>query len=101
MVHAAGIVRVAVVVHCSPSIFLGQELLDLPVALFGANAELEVLAGNGVPVLVDHHDGKKVTYGGEEETVQVVLDAVADAVAEDVQDHLARDEDAYAEGNIS
>ncbi len=45
VIHAASILGVAVVVHGAAAVFFGEELLDLPVALFGADAEFEVFAG--------------------------------------------------------
>lgn len=51
VVHTAGVLGVAVVVDGASAVVFGEELLDFPVALFGADAEFEVFAGDGVPVL--------------------------------------------------
>lgn len=88
VVHAASILRVTVMIDGGAAVFFGEELFDFPIALFGANAEFEVFAGNGVPVLkvevisedcrtnlgilvggvylVDHHDGEEVADCGKE-----------------------------------
>ncbi len=85
VVHAAGVLGVAVVVDGASAVVFGEEFFDFPIALFGADAEFEVFAGDGVPVLeaqlvrfqedlemfvgpyfVHHHDGKKIAYRGEE-----------------------------------
>jgi hypothetical protein len=51
--------------------------------------------------LVDHHDCKQVADGCEEQTVQVMLDLVADDVAEDVQDDLTNDKEEDAKGDVT
>lgn len=51
VVHTAGVLGVAVVVDGASAVVFGEELLDFPIALFGADAEFEVFAGDGVPVL--------------------------------------------------
>ena len=121
LVDRRGVLRL--LVDGAALVLLGEQLLDLPVVLLDADGELEVLAGDGVPVLflddplargdrfrfhgrgntnlVDHHDGEEVADGGEEQAVQVVLDAVADGVAEDVQDDLADDEEEDAEDDVA
>jgi hypothetical protein len=43
--------------------------------------------------LVDHHDGKQIANGCEEETIDVVLYLVADGLAEDVEDDLTDDKE--------
>ena len=101
-VHAARILRSAgILVDGGPAVVLGQQLLDLPVPLFGADTEFQVLLRDGVPILVDHHDGQQIADGGEEEPVQVMLDGVADGAAEDVEDHLADDEEQDPEPNVA
>lgn len=47
--------------------------------------------------LVDHHDSQEITEGSEEQTIQVMLDVVADHIAELVQKDLPDDEDEYTE----
>lgn len=91
-------------IHRGPSILLGalgQQLLHFPVIHPGADRELEVLLGDRVPVLVHHHDGEQVARGSEEETVEVVRDALADGRAEGVENNLAGDEEEDAEANVS
>lgn len=51
--------------------------------------------------LVDHHYSQKVTDGSKEKTVQVVLDTLADGVAEDIQDHLSNHEEEYTKGDVA
>lgn len=34
--------------------------------------------------LIDHHNGEQVADGSEEQAIQVVLDALTDAIAENV-----------------
>jgi hypothetical protein len=46
--------------------------------------------GDGVPVLVHHHDGEEHAQGEEEEAVDVVLDGVADRDAKGKQKDLRR-----------
>ena len=101
VVHAARILGVAVVVDCPSTILFREQLFDFPIPLFSPNAEFEVFPGDGVPILVHHHDSKQIAYRGEEEAVEVMLDAVADAVTEDVQDHLACNKDTHAKGDVS
>lgn len=36
-------------------LIFAQQLLDFPYILLGANRELEIFLGDGIPVLVDHH----------------------------------------------
>lgn len=50
-----------------------QRLLDFPDVLLGSNRELEVLLGQTVVVLVDHHDGEESAEGPEKDTVDIVL----------------------------
>ena len=81
--------------------WIEQGLLDFPVALLGADAELEVFFRYAVPVFIHHHDGQQVADRPEEEAVEVMLDVFADRVAEDVQDDLADDEEEDAEGEVA
>ena len=66
-----------------------------------ADGKFEIFAGNGVPVLVDHHDSQQVADGGEEKAVHVVLHRVADAIAEDVENNLANDKEEDAEDDVA
>lgn len=80
---------------------LWQQLLDLPVVHPDAHRELQVLLGDRVPVLVHHHHRQQVARRGEEEAVEVVRDALADARAEGVEEDLAGDEEEDAEGDVA
>ena len=52
VICAACILGVRVLIHRSATVVLGQELLfDFPIALFGADAKLEIFLGDGIPVL--------------------------------------------------
>jgi hypothetical protein len=51
--------------------------------------------------LVDHHDSQEITESSEEETVQVMLDVVADDIAKLIQEDLSDDEDQHTEGDVS
>lgn len=51
MVVAAGLAIGVVGVHGGSAVLLGQQLLNLPVVHPCPDGELEVLAGDGVPVL--------------------------------------------------
>lgn len=51
--------------------------------------------------LVNHHNSQQVAEGGKEEAVQVMLDIIANGVAESVQHHLSNDEDKHTEGDVS
>lgn len=51
--------------------------------------------------LVHHHDTKEIANGREEESIQIVLDLVADGLAEDVETNLTNDEKEDAENDIS
>lgn len=109
MEHAARVLRVVIVIHRASTIFFRQKLFDLPIALFGTNTELEILFSDGVPILwralvyrlyctvdnpclcahlVDHHHGQKVAYRCKEQSIQVMLHAIADTVTEYVKDDL-------------
>lgn len=52
VIHAAGILGIAVMIHGPPLVFLGDKFLHLPVALFSANAELEIFLRYRIPVLM-------------------------------------------------
>lgn len=51
VIHAAGVLRACIVVHGTTAVVFEKKLFDLPVALLGADAELQIFSGNGVPVL--------------------------------------------------
>lgn len=52
LICAACVFRVRILIHCSAAVVLGQELfLDFPVALLGADAELEIFPSDRVPIL--------------------------------------------------
>lgn len=101
-------------------VFLGQKLLDFPVVLLDADGKLEIFARDGIPVLfleslancdywyfsgatnlVNHHDCEKIADGRKEEAIKIVLDIVADGVAEDVEDNLANNEEEDAKANVA
>lgn len=100
-------------------VFLGKEFLHLPVALLGANTELEILFCNRIPVLnaefsecllnlevgnaylINHHHSEKITYRGKEKSIEIVLHVVADGIAEDVQNDLSDYKEEDAKGNVS
>lgn len=81
---------------------LSQEgLLDLPNRCFTANTKFEILLGDRVPVLVDHHDTEEHAKSEEEETVDVVLDSIADGHAEGEEDNLGDSEEGSTEEDIT
>jgi hypothetical protein len=51
--------------------------------------------------LVDHHDGQEIAESSKEKSIQVMLDVVADDIAELVQEDLSDDEDQHAEGDMA
>lgn len=51
--------------------------------------------------LVDHHDGKQVAECGKEKSVKVVLNVIANGVAEPVQDDLSADENQHTEADVT
>ena len=52
VIGAACVFGVGILINRSATVVLGQELLlDFPVALLGANAELEIFFGDGIPIL--------------------------------------------------
>ena len=55
----------------------------------------------GATNLVDHHDCEQVADGSEEQAVKVVLNAVADGVAKDIQDDLSNHEKENAKNNVA
>lgn len=85
-VHAAGVFRVSILIHSSSAIFVGEEFLDFPVALFRPNTKFQIFFGNRVPVLyakfstsvkeisnpshlIHHHHSQKIANRGEEQSV--------------------------------
>lgn len=46
VIHATGILGVAVMVDGPSPVFFGEKFLHLPVTLLGANTELKILFGN-------------------------------------------------------
>ena len=81
---------------------LSQEgLLDLPNRCLTANTKFEILLGDRVPVLVDHHDTEEHAKSEEEETVDVVLDSIADSHAEGEEDNLGDSEEGSTEEDIT
>lgn len=92
-----------VVVHVDGAavVVLREELLDLPVVHSGADREFEILLGDGVPVLVDHHDAEQVADSGEEKTVKVVSGGNANLAAESVQDDLANNKEEDAKDDVA
>lgn len=121
VIHAAGILGLAILIHGIPTILVRQQLLYLPVVGFGSHAELQVFLGDGVPVLepsvvrtrrgllpgdpgktylVDHHHAQEITDRGHEQSVQIVLGAIADRVAQHVQGYLAADEEEDTKRNV-
>ena len=75
--------------YCFESQHVGMELVGKIVRFIGH------------PYLVDHHNGKEIADCREEETVKVMLCIVANAVAKDVEDHLANDEEENTKGNVA
>lgn len=52
LICAACVFRVRILIHGSATVVFGQELfLEFPVALLGADAELEIFPGDRVPIL--------------------------------------------------
>lgn len=51
VVHAAGILRVGVLVACSATVFLGQKLFNLPGIRLDADRKLEIFFRNVIPEL--------------------------------------------------
>ncbi|RDW88593.1 hypothetical protein BP6252_00625 [Coleophoma cylindrospora] len=94
-VHATGILGV-LVDDGPPALLFGEQFLDLPVILLGPDGELEVLAGDGVPILVS----RQVADGSEEQPIQVMAHSRADVVAEHIQDHLSNDQEEDPKRNI-
>ena len=99
MEHATGII--AVLVAVVRSVGFHQRLLDVPIVDSGADGELQILLCDGVPVLVDHHYAEQVRDGGEKDSVEIVLNAVADFGAEDIQQDLTDDEEENTKGDVS
>ncbi len=118
MVRAGRILGSTIMIYGTSLIILGKELLHFPIPLFCAYAEFKILFGDGVPVLVrgqqtpekiwtcrkyliNHHDGQQIAYRSEEQPVKVMRDGFAKHVTEDVEDHLANNEEKNPEGDIS
>ena len=81
---------------------LSQEgLLDFPNCCLTANTEFEILLGDRVPVLVDHHDTEEHAESEEEETVDVVLDSIADGHAEGEEYNLGDSEEGGTKEDIT
>lgn len=76
-------------------------LLDLPDGSLVSDGKLEVLLGDRVPVLVDHHHAEEHAERKEEEPVDVVLDRVADRDRERKQDNAADSEEPDSEQDVS
>lgn len=51
--------------------------------------------------LVDHHDSKKVTDGGKDETIHVVSNTFADRLAECIDEDLTNNEEEDTKGNMA
>ena len=81
---------------------LSQEgLLDFPNSRLAANTEFEIFLGDRVPVLVDHHDAEEHAEGEKEETIDVVLDSIADCHAEGKEDNLRDGEEGDTKEDIT
>jgi hypothetical protein len=50
--------------------------------------------------LVDHHNSQEVAESSEEQAIQVMLDIVANDIAELVQENLTNNEDQHTEGDM-
>jgi hypothetical protein len=57
-----------------------EGFLDFPDVLLWSDRELEILLGQTVVVLVDHHDGQQSTEGPEKDSVNVVFWFVSPAL---------------------
>lgn len=55
----------------------------------------------GATNLVNHHDCEQIADGSKEQTVKIVLDAIADGIAKDIQDDLSNDEEENTENNVA
>lgn len=66
-----------------------------------SDAKLHILRGDGVPVLVDHHDGEEDEEAPQEHPVDVVGGDVAELVGEDEHDGDAGDEEECAKQEIT
>ena len=78
-----------------------EGLLHFPNSCLAANTEFEVLLSDRVPVLVDHHDTEKHAESEEEETVNVVLDSIANCHAEGEEDNLGDSEEGGTKEDIT
>lgn len=96
MVVCAGVV---VLVECCSAVFFREQFLNFPVVLLGADGELEILAGNGIPILpvllanilpmvsvetnlVHHHYSQQVANSSKEKSIEVMLDSITDLCGE-------------------
>lgn len=78
-----------------------EGLLDFPNSRLTANTEFEILLGDRVPVLVDHHDTEEHAESEEEETIDVVLDSIANGHAEGEEDDLGDSEEGGTKEDIT
>ena len=78
-----------------------KQLFDFPDITLSTNAEFEVLLGDRVPVLVDHHHGKESANCAKEETINIVLNALADLVAQEDHDNLAEHKEHNRKANVA
>ena len=67
----------------------------------GRNRIPKSVVDGGTTYFVDHHDGKEVTDGGEEQAVEVMLDLVADVGGKDVENDLSGHEEEDAKANVA
>lgn len=97
--------------------YLNQGLLDLPNSLLRSNRELEVLLGDGIPVLnrqqiswhksesrtylVHHHDRQQHAQTEEEDAVNVMTDGIANTSRECEEQHAADNVECDTENNVS
>lgn len=91
-----------VVAHCVLGLVrkVGGRLvhrLEIPDVVSWRDGELKVLRGDNVPSLVHQQDGKAIANRGEELSVYVMLDVVANGVAKRIHEHLAHHEEKQPE----
>lgn len=77
-----------------------QWVLDFPHGRLVANAELEVLLRNRIPVLVNHHHAEQHAKREDENAVDVVLDGVTNLNAEGEQNDLGDSKEGGAEQDV-
>lgn len=51
--------------------------------------------------LVNHHDSEEIADSREEEPIQIMLCSIADCAAENIENHLANDEEENAKADVS